>query len=179
MKTLVVENLKKVKKAVPKIESKIKVKVLFGRPQERISVKGKELDEFIAEKVIEAVDFGFDVEDALLLKNDDFSFKVVDIKSHTPRKNLKDVRGRVIGTDGKAKNTIEELTGSVIVIHDNKVGVIVDSDHLESVTQAIISIVHGAKHGNVFSYLEKQNAEMRKFRSSDLGLKKDFVKGDS
>ena len=146
MKTFVVENLKKVKKAVPKIEAKINVRISFGKPAERVSVKGKELDEFVAEKIIEAVDFGFDVEDALILKNEDFILEFIDIKKHTPRKNLKDVRARVIGTGGKARKTIEGLTGSIIVIHANQVGVIVDSEHLDSTTQAIISLVQGAKH---------------------------------
>ena len=171
MKTLIVENIRKVKKAVPKIEKKIKVRVSFGKPAEKIFIKGKELDEFVAEKIIEAVDFGFDVEDALLLKDDDFVLEFIDIKKHTPRKNLKDIRARLIGTGGKAKNTIEELTGGVIVIHANQVGLIVDSEHLDSATQAIISLIQGAKHGNVFAYLEKQNISRRKFDKDDLGLK--------
>jgi len=175
MKTLVVENVSKIRKVVPKIEKKIKVRISFGKPAERVSVKGKELDEFVAEKIIKSVDFGFDIEDALLLKDEDFVLEFVDIKKHTPRKKLKDVRARVIGTRGKAKKTIAELTGSVIVIHDNCVGVIVDAGHLDAVVQAIISLIQGAKHGNVFAFLEKQNAEIRKFRQDDLGLKRNFV----
>ncbi|MAG39357.1 hypothetical protein CMI41_00095 [Candidatus Pacearchaeota archaeon] len=175
MKTLAVENLVKVKKAVPKIESRIKVEIRFGK-NSQISIKGDELSEFVAEKIIEAVDFGFDVADALLLKKDDFVLEFIDIKSYTPRKNLKDVRGRVIGTSGKAKNTIEELTGCVMVVHDNRVGLIVDSEHLDAVVQGVISLIQGAKHGNVFSYLEKQNAAKRRLEGGDLGLKEKFAK---
>ena len=49
-----------------------------------------------------------------------------------------------------------------------------DSEHLEAVTQGIESLIQGAKHGNVFSYLEKQNISKRKFDSDDLGLKEDI-----
>ncbi len=82
----------------------------------------------------------------------------IEVKEHTRRKNLKEVRARLIGTGGKARKTIENLTGAVIVIHDNTVGVIVDADHLDAVVQGIESLIQGAKHGNVFAYLEKQGA---------------------
>ncbi|MCK5449403.1 hypothetical protein KAI32_00900 [Candidatus Pacearchaeota archaeon] len=170
MRNIKVEKMNKIKKAVPRIEEKIKIKISFQKNQ--ITIKGSELNEYLVEKIVQAIAFGFDVEDALLLKNEDFVLEFIDIKSHTHRKNLKEVRARVIGTGGKARKTIENLTGAVIVIQVNRMGVIVDSEHLDSATQAIISLIQGAKHGNVFAYLEKQNVSRRKFRGEDLGLKK-------
>lgn len=169
MKSLVVENIRKVKKAVPRIEKRTKVKISFGSGG-RVFLKGSELEEFVVEKIVEAVDFGFDLEDAFLLLREDFVLKFIDIKSFTRRKNLKDVRSRVIGKRGKAIKTIEELSGCVMVVHDNCVGVIVDSLHLEAVVQAIQLLIQGAKHGNVFAYLERQNKEKSKFEE-DLGLR--------
>jgi ribosomal RNA assembly protein len=169
MRNIQVENMNKVKKAVPIIENKVKVKIGFGKGS--VSVRGNELNEYLIEQVIRAVDFGFNVDDALLLMSDDFVLEFIEVKEHTRRKNLKDVRARLIGTGGKARKTIENLTGSEIVIHDNTVGVIVDSDHLEAVVQGIESLIQGAKHGNVFAYLEKQNISRRKFDEDDLGLR--------
>ena len=161
--------MNKIKKAVPVIENKIKIKISFQKNQ--ITIKGSELNEYLVEQIVRAVDFGFNAEDALLLKNEDFVLEFIGVKEHTPRKNLKEVRARLIGTGGKARKTIENLTGAVIVIHNNKVGVIVDSEHLDSIVQAIISLIQGAKHGNVFAYLEKQNVSRRKSYGEDLGLK--------
>ena len=170
MRKIDVLNIRKIRKAVPRIEGKVKIKFSFGKSW--IVINGTELNEFLVEKIILAVDFGFDVEDALLLINEDFTLEFIDIKEHTNRKNLKDIRARVIGTDGKARKTIEKLTGSVIVVNDNSVGVIVDSAHLEAVTQGLESLIHGAKHGNVLSYLEKQGSgRLKKFDPDDLGLK--------
>jgi len=169
MRNVIVERMRKVKRAVPRIEERMKVKLGFGK--DSVSVSGSELDEYLVEKIICAVDFGFDVEDALLLKNEDFVLEFIDIKEHTRRKNLKDVRARVIGTGGKAKKTIENLTGSVICINLNKVGVIVDSAHLDVVVQAIESLIQGARHGNVFAYLEKQGVAIRGRDDEDLGLR--------
>jgi len=168
MKTIPVTNVSKIKKAVPEIENQIKVNIGFGK--DRVTVTGNEFNEFLTEKIIEAVDFGFDVDDALLLKNEDFCLEFVHVKGNTRRKNLKDVRARIIGTKGKARKTIEKLTGAAIVINENTVGVIVDSEHLDATIQAIESLIHGSKHGNVFAYLEKQNVARRQM-DDDLGLR--------
>lgn len=169
MRNIPVEQMNKVKKAVPAIENKVKVKVGFGKGN--VSVNGNELNEYLVEQVIRAVDFGFHVDDALLLTSDDFVLEFIEVKEHTRRKNLKEVRSRIIGTGGKARKTIQKLTGSMIVIHNNTVGVIVDSTHLDAVVQGIESLIQGAKHGNVFAYLEKQNVSRRKYDEEDLGLK--------
>lgn len=170
MRILSVENLNKVRKAVPSIERKSGVKIGFLKDG-KVSVKGKEVDEFVVEKIISAIDFGFDKEDALLLLNGDFVLEFIDVKEHTRRKNLKDVRARIIGKKGKAKNTIQELTGGVVAVNENTVGLIVDSTHLNSAVQAIILIIQGAKHGNAFAYLERQNNYLKNVDEEDLGLK--------
>ena len=176
MRKLVIENKSRIKRAVPIIESKIKIHISVEGNYANIS--GNEVSEFLAEEVVKAIDFGFDPRDALLLIKDDFSMEFINIKEHTKRKNLKEVRSRVIGREGKAKNTIEELTGGVMVVHGNMVGLIVDSEHREQAVQGIILLIQGAKHGNVFAYLEKQNANLRYIDTDDLGLKnpkKDLV----
>ena len=132
--------------------------------------KGSELDEFLVEKIVRAIDFGFDIDDALLLLNEEFVLEFVDVKSNTRRKNLRDVRSRIIGTEGRAKRTIEKLTGSAVVIQDNRVGVIVDADHLSATIQGIEGLIGGSKHGNVFGYLERQGTKVGR-GADDLGLK--------
>ncbi len=169
MKGIIVENVRKVRKAIPRLEAAMNVKVFVKG--DYVSFSGGELEEYIFEKVLMAVDFGFDADDALLLRNPKYVLKFVNMKDHTRRKNLSDVRARVIGTRGKARKTIEELSGAILVIRGNKVGVIVRSEHLDSVMQALVSLIQGSKHGNVFSFLEKQNANLSHLDSEDLGLR--------
>ncbi len=176
VRTIAVESLSKIKKIVPKIEAKTKVRISFGSGF--VIVRGKEVEEFVVEKIIQAVDFGFDMEDALLLLNTDYLLEFVDIKEHTHRKNLHDVRSRVIGTSGKALNTIENLTGAILVVKDNSIGIIAEGSIIANVHQALESIIRGAKHGNVFSALERGNRSRKKeaFFGEDLGLKEDIKK---
>jgi ribosomal RNA assembly protein len=169
VRTLSLKVSNKIKKAIPVIEKKIKIRI--NVKQSSLTIKGNEVNEFLVEKILLAIDFGFDVEDALLLKDEDFNLEFINVKEHTRRKNLEEVRARLIGTNGKAKRTIENLTGGVIVVHENEVGFIVDSEHLEQGVQGIISLIQGAKHGNVFTYLEKQNAKLRHIDQEDLGLR--------
>ncbi|MBU3923949.1 MAG: hypothetical protein KJ592_03465 [Nanoarchaeota archaeon] len=176
MRNVAVANMNKIRKAVPRIESRAKIKLGVGSRESVVTVRGSELNEYLVEKIIEAVDFGFMVDDALLLLNEDFVLEFIEVKEHTPRKNLKEVRARLIGTDGKARKTIENLTGAEIVINGNSVGLIVDAEHLGSAVQAIESLIQGAKHGNVFAYLEKQNARKAGL-SEDLGLRDDSEGG--
>jgi len=169
MRSLFIENKTRIKKAILIVKSKIKIRISIQK--EGVIIKGDELNEFIVSEILRAIDFGFDVHDALLLKNQDFVLGFINVKEHTHRKNLAEVRGRIIGTEGKAKRTIEELTGSVLAVKGNKVGLIVDSEHLDSATQAVISLIQGAKHSNVFAYLEKQNVKLKKINREDLGLR--------
>ncbi len=166
--------MKKIKRAVPGIENRVKVKIGFGKYG--ISIRGNELNEFTVEKIVRAIDFGFDVDDALLLLNEEFVLEFVDVKDHTRRNNLRDVRSRIIGREGKAKRTIEKLTGAAIVIVENSIGVIVDADHLSATIQGIEGLISGSKHGNVFSFLERQGAKVWQ-RSDDLGLKEGIDEG--
>ncbi len=169
MRTIYIEKRTKVKKAIHLIESHIKIKILFDKG--KVVIRGNELNEFLVEKIIKAVDFGFDEDDALLLKKEKYVLQFLCIKDYTKRRNLHEVRRRIIGTDGKAKRTIEELTGCVMVISGNQIGLIVDLEHLESANQGIISLIQGSKHSNVFSYLERQNRHLREINVEDLGLR--------
>jgi KH domain-containing protein len=168
MKEILIEHFNKIKKCIPLIEKKLPVKLTYSG--KKIMIKGEELNEFLAEEIVKAIDFGFDIDDVFLLLNPDFVLHFINIKDHTVKKNFTEIRSRVIGTNGRAKGTIQDLTGSIIVLHENQVGILVDSDHLDSVVQAITSLIRGSKHANIFAYLEKQNVLRRKL-DDDLGLK--------
>jgi ribosomal RNA assembly protein len=168
MRNVQVANMKKIKRAVPSIEDRVKVKIGFGKYS--VSIRGAELNEFLVEKIIRAIDFGFDIDDALLLLNEEFVLEFIEVKENTRRNNLKDVRSRIIGTGGRAKRTIEKLTGSAVVIKDNRIGLIVDADHLSAAVQGIEGLISGSKHGNVFGFLERQGSKISR-RDDDLGLK--------
>ena len=94
-------------------------------------------------------------------------FEALNIKDYTRRKDLATVRARIIGREGKALRTLLELTKCHFEIKDNQVGIIGEPEYMRNAQEAMISIIRGAKHANVYSFLEKHQVKP----VIDLGLK--------
>ena len=142
----------------------------------RITNRGKEVyidgtgeDEYIGEKVIDAINFGFPISNALLIKKENLSFETLNIKDYALTKNIERVKGRIIGKGGRALKTLSNLTNCYFEIKENEIGIIGEAENLENATEAIISLCKGAKHGNVYSRLERNRPK----EVYDLGLKDD------
>ena len=118
-------------------------------------ISGEELNEYIFLRVFEAIEMGFSISDALLLSNEHYIFEKINIKDVSRRKDLSQVRARVIGTFGKTLKTMCGLSNCEIVLHDNLVGVIGKADDIEFALTAMKSLIRGSKQANVYSYLEK------------------------
>tara|TARA_Y100000310_G_C20554202_1_gene749690 strand:- start:63 stop:596 length:534 start_codon:yes stop_codon:yes gene_type:complete len=171
MQTITLNKTSEIKRTKKDLEKKLNVKLsLVGK---QLSIEGDSFNTYEAQLVLEAIDLGFSTDKALLLKNEDFVFRKIHIKDHTRRKNLEEVRGRIIGTRGKTKKTLESLTDSHIVIDDNFVSVISPSANIEEATTAITNIIRGTKQTNAYKFLEKLNQKDFQNDSEDLGLKED------
>ncbi len=126
-----------------------------------IEIKGNPTDEMITREVIEAIGMGFTVPQALDLKNDDFTFLKIPIKVISHRKDLSQVRARIIGTQRKVLKNIEFLTNCDIVLHDNSVGIIGNDEDVKRAAYAMRKLIAGSKHANVYMYLEEENAKQK------------------
>lgn len=167
METVHVESPGKIKQNIEEIEKKIEVKITQKGKQ--ISIEGEAFEEYQARIVIEALDFGFPLKDALRLTDESVNFRKLPIKNFTKRKDLEEVRGRIIGTEGKTKRTVEEVSGCAVVLHNNMVGIIGPAESIEEATTAVMNLIKGSKQANVYRFLEKMNTSKR-FKT-DIGLK--------
>jgi ribosomal RNA assembly protein len=165
MKKFILESASRIIKNRKKLEKKLNVKIT-NRGKE-IVIEGSAMDEYAAEKVIDAINFGFSLSSALLIKEEDFSFEILNIKDYTRRKDLERIRARIIGKGGKTLKTLSQLTDCSFELKDNEVGIIGNPEDIKNAEQGIISIVQGAKQANVYSFLEKHQP----MPISDLGLK--------
>src|SRR3989344_2611684 len=82
----------------------------------KVAIDGEPIAEFTAEQVLSAINFGFSSKRALFILNTDIQFKKLNIKNFTHRKNIREIKARLIGTEGKTKKTIEEVADCDIVI---------------------------------------------------------------
>lgn len=167
MKLLIIEKLPRILKNKKKLQEKLKIKI-SNRGKE-VTIDGEADNEYIAEQVIDALEFGFPFSDAMLIKEEDFMFEKIPIKDYTKRHDLKSVKARIIGTKGKTLSTLCQLTKCFFEIKDNEVGIIGDPECIENAQNAIISLIQGSKTSNVYAHLEKNQPKP----ILDLGLKKE------
>ena len=163
---IISEQIARIIKSKKKLEKTLNLKIT-NRGKE-LTIQGKPEDEYLGQKVIDAINFGFLVSTALLIKTQDNLFEIIPIKDYTKRKNMKIIRARLIGTKGKTLKNLTSLTNSHIEINANEVGIIASPENLEITQNAIISIIQGAKHEHIYSFLTKNRAQT----IQDFGLKK-------
>jgi len=165
MKKLIIDKLPRITKNRKKLEKQLNVKIT-NRGKE-VYITGKPEEEYIAEKVIDALNFGFPFSTAMLIKINDCIFEILNIKDHTKKSGLKTIRARIIGTRGRTLKTLCQLTGCNFELKDNEVGIIGPPENIKNAQEAVILLIKGSKQGNVYSHLEKNKVT----QIEDLGLK--------
>jgi ribosomal RNA assembly protein len=153
MKTIISDDISEIVRKKKLLEKRLKVTI--EQKGNDLEVDGEPLDEYIAEKVIEALDFGFPMKAALSIKDEDYEFEKLRIKDFTRRSDLSVVRGRIIGTGGKTLKTLSDLTKCFFEIKNNEVGIIGRPEEIKNAQESIISLIKGTKQANVYRFLEK------------------------
>lgn len=170
MQEIYIEQIRKILVNKKKLEKELEIKI--GNKGKNVFVEGSPEKVYLAIEVLEAVSSGFSVDKALLLKEDGVIFQVLNIKDITKRNDLERIKGRVIGTQGKTLDTLRKLTDCEISVHDNQIGIIGLAENIADSIQAITSLVHGSKQGNVYARLEKEKKKrrLRQPDDEDFGL---------
>ena len=149
-----IKNIRELIKNKDKLEERLNVKIKIQG--NKVYVEGDPLYEYESSLVFKAIAFGFSVKIALLLVDEENIFKTIHIREHTKRR-LKDVLARLIGTKGKTKRVISDISNCYIVIKEGSVGIIGDGKDVENAETAVISLIKGSKQVNMYHYLEKMN----------------------
>jgi len=165
MKVILSEKISRIVKARAKLQRILSVKI-SNRGKE-VSITGNAEDEYIAEKVLDAITFGFSVNHALEISEQDFLYEVISIKDYTTKSDMARIRGRIIGTGGRTLKTLSDLTDCHIEMNGNEIAFIGPPETIENAREGIISIIKGSKQANVYCHLEK----MKPSPLIDLGLK--------
>ena len=121
------------------------------------------LKEMVAGEVVKSIGVGFSPEKALLLLDDEMLIlDTIDLsKVTTTKKDIKRLKGRIIGKDGKTRELMETLTGAKISVHWKKVGIIGTPDQTQIIRRGLEMLINGVPHASVYNYLERQRRERR------------------
>lgn len=120
---------------------------------------------FRARDVVTAIGRGFAPEHAFRLIRDENSvFDIVDLREIFGRSesDIKRVKGRIIGMEGKTRRIIEELSGSDIVVYGHTVGIIGTFEQANIARTALQMLIDGCQHHSVYKYLAKKRVELKK-----------------
>lgn len=163
------------------IETRLKVKLDIDKNNsliiiEPISNETSPADMIKAKDIIQAIGIGFSKEDILDLLDENSVLLVTDIKSKVgdSANHIMRVMGRIIGEDGRAKKTIEEITGTIIHVGNNLVGIIGDYDRAIIAQHGIDLLIEGKMHSTVYKRLESMMREVRKRDLTSIWQKRDL-----
>jgi ribosomal RNA assembly protein len=125
-----------------------------------VEIEGDPIDEFTARSIVSAFGRGFDVETAMLLKDQDYYFKSIDLRQLEPNsKRIHQVKARIIGENGRAKRYIEEVSAAHISVYGDTVSIIGTAEQLYEAETAISTLVEGGTHK--LAYLKMEAAHRK------------------
>jgi ribosomal RNA assembly protein len=122
---------------------------------------------FRAKDAVTAIGRGFSPEHAFrLLRNEDDIFEFIDFRAIFGRSesDIKRVKGRIIGANGKTRRLIEELTDASVVVYGHTVGFIGTFEQVEVARNAVQMLIDGSQHHTVYRYLQRKRSEFKKKR---------------
>jgi len=120
---------------------------------------------FRAKEVVTAIGRGFSPEHAFrLLEDDETVLEVIDLREAVGRSqsDMKRLKGRVIGKEGKTRRIIEELTEANVSVYGHTISTIGNTDQVEAAKEAIRMLIRGSLHGTVYRFLHKKRRELKK-----------------
>ncbi len=129
-----------------------------------------------AAEIVKAIAYGFPAEKAYRLLDEDQILVVVDLKQlvgDSPN-HLRRVKARIIGEKGRARRTIEEVTGTEIHVGDHYVVIIGDYERAMAAKKAVEMLAEGRMHSTVYKYLDRVLREIKRRESLRLWAKEEF-----
>lgn len=129
-----------------------------------VSLRGTDtLAVYKASEIVKAIGRGFNPNTALQLLKQDYCFDIINLADYVKRKNhMQRLKGRVIGTDGKARRNIGELTDTEICVFGKTISIIGQVENVAVARRAIESLVAGSMHSTVYKWLEKNRRDTKR-----------------
>jgi len=148
------------------IESRLNLKLIIDAEGEVSVVEENPNDPVAGMKaldIVKAIGRGFSPQNAYRLLDDMEYLELIDMKDYVGGKaeHLVRLRARVIGSNGKTRRLIEELTGATMSVYGSTVGIIGQPEQVDVARRAVDMILRGSEHATVYRFLERSRAKLR------------------
>ena len=123
-----------------------------------------------ARDFVRAIAYGFSPEKAMRIIDEDAVLAVIDLHQYVgdAPNHLQRVKGRIIGEKGKARRSIEEMTGTNISVYDHYVAIIGDYESVQVAKEAIEMLIQGRQHSTVYRFIEREMYKIKTARMREL-----------
>ncbi|GBC73303.1 hypothetical protein HRbin04_00700 [archaeon HR04] len=133
------------------------------------SAEAIDINVFKAVEFVTAIARGFSPDRAMRLINDEeCMINVINLKDHVGRSHnaLQRIKGRLIGSNGKARRLMEELTGAYISVYGHYVAIIGKAEEVRLAGEAVTMLINGSMHSTVYNMLQKarRRAKMERLK---------------
>ncbi len=123
----------------------------------------KEGEPFKANEIITAIARGFSPQRAFTLFDEGKVLSMIDLREYSGKSenSLARIKARLIGSDGKARKLIEQLSGTAISVYGHTVSIIGDSDKTKVAEDAIVKLASGGTHKAAYQMLQKYRSKQK------------------
>ncbi len=132
----------------------------------RISYSPEKLEEsnpFKASDIVSAIARGFSPERAFTLLEEEKILIIIDLREYAGKSEnaMSRIRSRLIGTEGKARRLIEQLTETQISIYGHTVAIIGDPENSKVAQDAVMKLAAGGTHKATYNFLQKYRSKQK------------------
>lgn len=120
---------------------------------------------FKTKDVVTAIGRGFSPERAFrLIRDEEAVLDVIDLRTvfGKSESDIRRVKGRIIGMNGKTRKIIEELTEADVMVYGHTVGIIGKIEQVSAAREAIQMLIKGSLHSTVYRFLHRKRREFKK-----------------
>lgn len=120
---------------------------------------------FKAKDVVTAIGRGFSPEYAFrLIRDEEAVLDIIDLRAifGKSESDIRRIKGRIIGMEGKTRRMIEELTETNVSVYGHTIGLIGDIEQIQAAREAIQMLIRGSQHSTVYRFLHRKRRELKK-----------------
>tara|TARA_Y100000310_G_scaffold344811_2_gene459679 strand:- start:1028 stop:1549 length:522 start_codon:yes stop_codon:yes gene_type:complete len=147
-----------------KLQKKTDTTITISSKEGDVIINGEDsLKVLIVRDIIKAVGRGFNPKIAHKLLREENMFDVMNIHDYSGNSKKQEIRikSRVIGSEGRARKTIERFTNTDICVYGKTIGIIGKIEDVSLARRSLDKLLKGSPHGKVYGWIKRQQQELQ------------------
>ena len=104
------------------------------------------------------------------LVDDDIVLDIIDLRELFGKNesDINRIKGRVIGSEGKMRRLLEEMTDAKVSVYGSTISMIGEFEAVSASRQAIEMLIKGKQHSSVYKFLRRIRSESKRRKTLEL-----------